>query len=378
MIYLDFAATTPVNEEVKKTVSESLDEFGNPSSVYSAGVSAKRLLEKSRQTVSGAIGIRPGDKGRVVFTSSGSEGNNTALCGVAFSKKRFARGRVIISDSEHPSVKKTASFLCEQGFDIVEVPTLNGEIDKDFFFGSLTPDTFLVSLMTVNNETGAVYDIRDIFEKTKNKYPDIILHTDAVQGFMKTDISPAESHADLITVSGHKIYAPKGIGALYISERVIKTKSLVPVIHGGGQEYGFRSGTENTAYAAGFAKACEIYGEDKESVVSVRNKIISGLDCEVKVNTPVNYCPGILSLTLPGIKSETMVNYLSGNGIFISAGSACSSNGGEKSYALRNFGLSGKDADCTVRVSFDGKISEKDLSLFISTFNKGVSELVRF
>lgn len=374
MIYLDSAATTSVSRKSVEAFVKSCDDFGNPSSVHSLGFSARKTLESARETVSEAMGLKPSGKGRLVFTSGGSEGNNLALTGVALSKKRFSGGKIIITDSEHPSVMNTALSLEERGFEIIKISTKGGFIDKRELLDSIDEKVFMVSLMSVNNETGAVYDISDLFSEIKRLYPDVILHTDAVQAFKKINISPSVSNADLITVSGHKVHAPKGIGALYVSERVIRTKSLSPHIYGGGQEFSFRSGTESVQLAAAFAAAVS-ETENADRIRKTREKIILGLDKKIKINEPEKHADGILSLTLPGIKSETMVNYLSSKEICISAGSACSSHGGEKSYVLRAFGLTPEEADYTVRVSFGDEISDHEIEIFTESINLGIGQL---
>lgn len=374
MVYLDSAATTEVSEKAKEALLSSLDHFGNPSSVHSLGIFAKKELESSRKAVAQAIGIRPSDKGKLLFTSCGSEGNNLAIIGTALSKKRFAGGKIIITDSEHPSVNKSCEFLENIGFSVVKIPTKGGEVDKDRFLSELDNSTVLVSMMSVNNETGAIYDIPSLFSKARELNKEVTLHTDAVQAFGKIEISPNISHADIITVSGHKVHAPKGIGALYISERIITEKRIVPQIYGGGQEFSIRSGTESTHLAAAFAAAVT-EKENRDKVLRLRELLINNLDKRIKSNMPPAYQPGIVSLTLPGIKSETMVVYLSGRGFCVSAGSACSSHGGHDSYVLRAFGLSEDDADSTIRVSFGDEITKENILDFTAALSEGINSL---
>lgn len=374
MIYLDNSATTNLSEEARTAMLQAYDEvWGNPSSVHSMGINSKKLLESSRNTIMKALNLTPSD-GKIIFCGSGTEANNLALYGIAHAKKRVPR-RIITDDSQHPSVLQTLKALSESGFEIVKIPTENGTIDIEALIEAVNDDTLAVSIMTVNNETGALYDTKTAFYEVHKKNPNVITHTDAVQAFNKIQISKKET--DLITVSGHKIHAPKGIGALFVSERLIKSKNISPQLFGGGQESGLRAGTENVAAAAAFARASETlfdYSNARERY----EQIIKGLPDKIKLNKPQNYVPYIISLTLPRIKSETAVRYLSERGIYISSGSACSSNSAHrKNYVLSAFGLKDYEVESTVRISLGGSETESDISMFLSALDDCIKNIVK-
>ena len=247
-IYLDNSATTPLSDAAKQAMIGALDCYGNPSSLHSVGQDAERLLTKAREQVLAGLGLRPRQKdGILVFTGSGTEATALALMGTAYAKKRREATRILTTDSEHPSVGRVMDRLAEDGFEIVRIPTKNGVPDKNALEKALDKPIFLASFMLVNNETGAIYPVGEMLRAVKAKYPNAITHCDAVQGFMKLPFTPATLSADLITVSAHKVHAPKGVGALYIDAKLIKAKKIVPVLTGGGQEGGIRSASSRSA-----------------------------------------------------------------------------------------------------------------------------------
>ena len=383
-IYLDNSATTPLCAAAKEkllAVSESC--WGNPSSLHGLGNAAARELNAARESVARALGARDG---QVVFTASGSEANNLAILGRAYAKERYRRGaRIVTTRGEHASVAMPLSRLAAEGYEIVELDTRDGEVDMARLEAALTKNTVLVTVMAVNNETGACYDIAAMARATHRLCPDAIFHTDATQAFMKIPLSPKDG-ADLITVSAHKIEGPKGCGALWISPAVIKNKGLSPQILGGGQENGLRSGTENVAGCAAFGAACDYaragFEEHAAAMRACREYLVERLQgdpcfAEVKVNQPKKQAPHILSLTMPAIKSETMLHFLSAEGIYVSSGSACSSHGRHGSPPLLAFGLSQREADCTIRVSLSYRNTKEELDTFLLTLAKGLSSLVR-
>ncbi len=384
-IYLDNSATTAPSPGVAQRMLEALNVcWGNPSSVHCCGMEANKLLQDSRQTVLSAFGIRnPAQTGALVFTGSGTEADNLAVTGVLTAKHRNFLPRVIITDSEHPAISEPVAHLEREGkCEVVRLSTKNGVLDLDELRGALTDHTVLVSIMTVNNETGAAYDIKSAFGLVKETVPSCITHTDAVQAFGKLPVLPEKLRADLVTVSGHKINGPKGIGALYIDPVLLRKKQLLPVTWGGGQENGLRSGTENMPGIAGFAEAVRerqhAGAQLSEHMIRLRKHLLACLPEEVRVNSPCGaYWPGIVSLTLPGIKSEVMLRYLSAENICVSSGSACSSHHRTASPVLLAFGLTEREADCTLRISMGADNTEEELSRFAEVLRAGLLRLAR-
>ena len=383
MIYLDNSATTEISLSAKEKMIETMEVYGNPSSTHRAGIEAHRLLDEARENVGAALGVGRINPENLIFTGSGSEANNTAILGSVYAKEKRRANRIITTDSEHPSVENVMKKLEKEGFEVIRISTKGGRVDEGEFLSAVDEKTLLVSMMLVNNETGAVYDIKKLFAAAKRRNPDIVTHCDAVQGFMKVPFTPKALSADLVSISAHKIHGPKGVGALYVSPEIIKAKKMVPLIIGGGQENGYRSGTENIIGIAGFGAAAK---ESRENFASNAQKIVSLRDyCEKAVlragarpNIPEGArAPHVLSVTLPNIKSETMLNFLSGEGICISAGSACSAHSKKMSSTLLSFGLTPHEADCTVRVSFSEYNTEGDVDAFCRVLQEGINSLVR-
>ncbi len=380
MIYLDNAATTRPCPEAVAAVNAALTEnWGNPSSAHRAGLDARRSLDSARAAVLGSLGVRRG--GALVFTASGTEANDMAVLGVARSKAR--RGRIIITEGEHASVYASAKQAETEGFELVSIPTRGGALDMNALEASLTPDTVLLSLMLVNSETGARYDVEGAFRLAADKAPFAFRHCDAVQGYMKVPFTFSSLGADLVTVSAHKIHGPKGAGALCISDRVLRARALSPVIFGGGQEDGLRSGTVNVPAVLGFEaavkRAMSTWEEDAAHMAKLRLILAEALSegGDIRPNLPPVSAPHILSVTLPGIKSETMLNYLSSRGIYISSGSACSTHSKNLSRALLAFGLTEREADTTVRVSLCRDTTEDEINELSSALRDGVRTLAR-
>ena len=384
-IYLDNAATTKIRPEAMAEyvrVSENL--WGNPSSLHSLGSDAERVLTTSKQTILYTLGAKDAE---IVFTSSGTEANNLAIMGRALSKERYKRGAKIITTlGEHASVYAPLDELKKQGYKVTNLTTKGGRIDMDELVRELTPDVILVSVMMVNNETGAVYNIPAIARAMRAKCPEAILHVDATQGYMKIPFTKAGIGADLITISSHKIEGPKGVGALVIDKDVIKKKGLYPVVFGGGQGLGLRSGTENVPGIAAFAEAAKLahkeLSEHVKTLEALRARLVTALENderlkEISPTLPEHHAPHILNITLPDIKSETMLHFLSSEGIYVSSGSACSSNGGHLSSALTAYGRSGEDADSSVRISFSHRNTEEDVDALVEALAKGLEKLAR-
>ena len=383
MIYLDNSATTSLCNTAKERMLEAMDTFGNPSSVHKEGVAAKRLLDRARESVGRLFGMNGASHDRLIFTSCGTEANNMAIFGSVYAKSRKAGDRIITTNSEHPSIDACLSRLEDEGFEVIRLKTHGGVLDFDEFRSYLNDRVILVSLMMVNNETGAVYDVSKFFSEAKKKNPDTVTHCDAIQGFLKLPFHPKKLGADLISVSSHKIHGPKGVGALYISSEIIKRRLMIPHMCGGGQEGGLRSGTENVIGICGFGGACEEgYKNIRESVTKMtalrdmcRQK---ATEAGARVNIPNGVsAPHIVSITLPSIKSETMLNFLSSKNICVSAGSACSSHQRNISSSLVGFGIPEREADTTIRVSISEFNTEQDIESFASALSEGINTLVR-
>lgn len=383
-IYLDNSATTPLANEVKIKMVEAMECYGNPSSLHSKGFESSKMIADARNKILSSLFVRNGKSENLIFTAGGTEADNLALTGVAYAKTRRA-SRIITTDSEHSAIENTLKKLEEDGFEVVRISTKNGVIDIDEFKSAMNKNTLLVSIMHVNNETGAVYNIKECFKIAKEVNSDVVTHTDAVQSYMKLKVAPGELCADLISISAHKVHGPKGIGALYVSPEIIKKKQIKAILLGGGQEGGLRSGTENLIGIVGFGAAAERgfknLAREVASMRELRAYLIEKLSSlDVKINLPARECaPHILNIMLPSIKSETMLHHLSASGIYVSSGSACSSNSATKrvSRALRGFGLSDFEADCSMRISVSPFTTKEDIDEFVVALQEGIDKLVK-
>lgn len=382
-IYLDNSATTALCDAAKQAMTAAMECYGNPSSLHVAGLEAEHMLKEAREQVASALGVRNG-AGQIYFTASGTEANNLAILGSVYAKERRVGNRIVTTEGEHSSVEKTLQELEKRGFEIVRIPTRNGVLDMELAEKAIDKSTVLVTAMMVNNETGAMYDVKSLFALAKRNAPQAVTHCDAVQGFMKAIFSPAAIGADLLTVSAHKIHGPKGVGALYVSAEILKAKKLIPIIQGGGQEFGLRSGTENVIGIAGFGAAAAQAGrtlrEDLRSMTQLRTYLEQGLGQieGITLNLPKgSRAPHIVNLTLPDIKSETMLNHLSAKGICVSSGSACASHGKATSRALTAFGLPAQKADCSLRISLCPHNTREEIDALCTALSEGVAALVR-
>ena len=358
MHYLDNSATTQVcPEAAEAAVSAMTLTFGNPSSTHAAGREAKKLLDASRASVAAALGCAPAE---LVFTSCGSESDNWALLAGAESMKR--RGCHIISSvAEHDAIRRTLDLLEAQGCEVTRLkPERSGAVSVDAVREALREDTVLVSLMLINNETGAVTDVAGVSAALRDAGSQALLHTDAVQAFMKLPFSPRSLGADLISVSGHKIHAPKGIGALYIR----KGLRLKPMIVGGGQEDGRRAGTEATAQIAAFAAACDAarprLRENAERMAAQRDEIIDRLRADIpELKVLGGGAPHILSISLPGFRSEVLMNFLEAREVYVSKSSACKKGG--RSHVLEAMGLDARTIDGALRIGLCRYTAQEDI-----------------
>ncbi len=348
-IYLDNGATTRVCPEAADMAYRVMTaDYGNPSSTHRKGREAAALLKTARAQVAGALGAKPEE---LVFTSCGSESDNWALLEGAAGMARHGK-HVVSSETEHDAVRRSLERLKEQGYEVTLLPPdRTGAVSAEAVRAALRPDTVLVSLMLVNNETGAVTDIAGVSRAIRESGCPALLHTDAVQAFLKIPFTPRALGADLVSLSGHKIHAPKGIGALYIRSGV----RLPPYILGGGQEGGLRSGTEAMPQIAAFGAAAEAgareAAEAQKRMAALRQRCIDGVLAGVPDAVVIGGgAPHILCISLPGYRSEVLMNYLEAREIYVSKGSACKR--GRRSHVLEAMGLDARVIDGAIRVSF--------------------------
>jgi len=359
MVYLDNNATTPVDRRVYEAMSPYLfEKFGNPSTLYSIGAEARAAVEEARKRVADLVGARPDE---IVFTGCGSESDNMALKGVAFA--HMERGKhIIVSSIEHHAVLNTAAYLEKIGFEVTYLPVdRHGLVDPDDLRRAIRSDTVLVSIMLANNEIGTIQPVKELCSVSHEK--GVLFHTDAVQAAGKLRIDVEELGVDLLSLSAHKIYGPKGVGALYIR----KGTKIHPLIHGGHQERGRRAGTENVAGIVGFGKAAEIALQEMEEevvrIAELRDRLEMGiLECieDVIVNGhPEKRLPNTTNISFCYIEGEAIILKLASRGIYASTGSACSSDTLEPSHVLMAIGLSPEVGHGSVRFSL-GKFNTAD------------------
>ena len=357
--YLDNAATTPVRAEAAQAAVKAMtEEWGNPSARHALGSRAAEQVKQWRSEVAAGLGCRPEE---VFFTSCGSEGDNWAIRAAAELGKR--KGKHIITTAiEHAAVLEPCRALEREGYEVTYLqPDRSGNITARQVKEALRPDTILVSMMLVNNELGTVLPVAQAAQLIRRLGSSALIHCDGVQGFLKVPFTPAELGVDLLTVSGHKIHAPKGIGALYV-RRGLK---LPPLIRGGGQEGGLRSGTEATAQIAAFAAAVRAGAATREADVrhmaELKAETLARLQEAVPGLKPIGSgtAPHILAVTLPGYKSEVIVRFLSDRGICLSSGSAC--HKGKPSHVYAALKLPKSDLDGALRVSFSYDTTQQDV-----------------
>ena len=368
MIYLDHAATTPVPREVADTMYEVLTkQFGNPSSQYQLGADMKKQVEGWRKTVAGAMGC---EAKQLYFTACGTEGDNWAIQAACWQNRHLGR-HIVTTAVEHSAVLECCKWMEQQGYEVTRItPDGKGSITAEQVLEAVRPDTALVSVMMVNNELGNVYPIADIAKGLAAKNPKTLLHTDAVQGFLKVPFSAKALGADFITISGHKIGGPKGVGARYIGPRVRNPR---PLLAGGGQEGGLRSGTEATAQIAGFAKAVELRTEglaDKLARMAELKAYAAERLTAIPDLTVISdgTAPHILAVSLAGWPSQNIVNDLSAQGICISAGSAC--HQGKPSHVVAALKLPKRVAGGVIRLSFGPETTEADIDACAEALRK--------
>ncbi|KEO82507.1 cysteine desulfurase family protein [Tumebacillus flagellatus] len=378
-IYLDNSATTkPYPEAVEAMVEMLQTHYGNPSSLHRKGLQAEREIDKARDRIAKALGGVK--KTELLFTSGGTEANNLALFGAAY--KYQSRGKHIITTQiEHACVFEAAEELQQRGYDVTFLPVdENGIVRVEDVKNAWRDDTILVSIMYVNNETGAIQPIQKIgaFLKDKRK---TLFHVDAVQAFGKIPLKIKESNIDLLTVSSHKIHGPKGVGALYIRDGV----QLSPLFYGGGQERNIRSGTENVAGIVGFGAAAEQsqreMREASARMAQLRDQLIEGLTAnleDIRINTPTQpglAAPHIVNASFPGVRGEVLVHALETEGVFVSTGSACSSKDKIYSRVLQVTGLPEPELEGAIRFSLSSATTEEEIQTTVAVVQKTVADL---
>ncbi len=379
-IYLDHAATTWAYPSVADKVKEVMcTEFGNPSSMHNKGIEAERIVKDSAKTIAA---ILKANEKEIYFTSGGTESNNWALIGAAEASKRKGK-RIITSKIEHASVSSPLSYLSKLGYEIVTIGTdKNGYVRLDALEEAINDDTILVSVMMVNNEIGTVQPIKEISDIIKKKKSDIIFHVDAIQAFGKFKIIPKQMGIDMLSVSGHKIHGPKGTGFLYISDKI----RILPLIYGGGQQNGMRSGTDNVPGIAGLAiaakKMYDNLAENTENMRRVKEHFIEGLKDIDKavVNGDISdkTSPHILNVSFVGIRSEVMLHTLEDRGVYVSSGSACSSHKRHASDTLTAIGCDKARIEASVRFSFCETTTLEEIDTVLLTLKEIVPMLARY
>ena len=378
--YLDNSATTRCSDEAVKIMTRVLQEdFGNPSSLHNKGMEGENYVKAARSEIAKTLKVN--DK-EIYFTSGGTESNNLAIIGAARAYRRSGN-KVITTMIEHPSVANPFAYLEDNGFEVTYLPVDNlGRVDLNALREAMTEDTILVSVMHVNNEIGAVQPIEEIAEIVKSVNKECVFHVDAIQSYGKFRIYPKKIGVDMLSVSGHKIHGPKGSGFLFVKDKI----KLKPIILGGGQEWGMRSGTENVPAIAGLGVAArEIYADFDNNIdrmYKLRDRFISEVTKidGVTVNGPLDHsgAPHIVSVSVSGVRAEVLLHALEDRNIYVSAGSACSSNKPAISKTLKAIGLDQKLLDSTVRFSFSIHTTEEEVDYAVSALRELVPMLSKY
>lgn len=381
--YMDNAATTPVLPEVRDVMIKVMEiDFGNPSSKHTKGIIAERYITEAKAIIASSLKCEPKE---IVFTSGGTESNNMALIGTAIANRRVGK-HVITTRIEHASIHEPMAYLEEMGYEVTYLPVdSTGRVDPKVLKDAVRDDTLLVSIMHVNNEMGSVQDIKKLCDVVKKKNPKTLFHVDAIQGFGKYKIIPKKLGIDMLSVSGHKINGPKGSGFIYIKD---KTK-IRPIIWGGGQQKGMRSGTENVPAIAGLGAATQIIYKDHAAKIdrlyALKQRMIEGM--QAIEGTVVNgidgidirdTAPHIVSVSFSGIKSEVMLHALAQKGVYVSSGSACSSNHPELSGTLKAIGVKDELLDSTLRYSFSMLTTEEEIDYAVKMTAEILPQLRKF
>ena len=362
-VYLDNSATTRCLPNVAALMTKIMcEDYGNPSSMHRKGVESEQYIRRAKESIARILKVQEKE---ILFTSGGTESDNIALIGAVFANFRSGN-HIITTGIEHPAVLQTCAYLETQGFEVTYLPVdSNGIISLAELEKAMTNQTILVSIMHTNNEIGSVQPIAEAGALIKRINPNTVFHVDAVQGFGKFRIYPKKMNIDLMSVSAHKIHGPKGVGFLYMNEKV----KVKPIIHGGGQQKGMRSGTENVPGVAGMALAIEEvykdFEEKTEYLYTIKDRFIKGLEQleDVQVNglTGRDSAPHVVSVSIGGIRSEVMLHALEDRGVYVSAGSACASNKPAVSATLKSIGVEKQYLDSTLRFSFSVLTTEEEI-----------------
>jgi len=379
-IYFDNSATTRVCPEVIELMTKIMSEdYGNPASLHQKGVDAEKYVKKAKEQIAKTLKV---DAKTIYFTSGGTESNNWALIGCAYARVRDGK-HIITTAVEHPSIKNTCRFLEEQGYEITYLPVdANGLVSVENLKNAMRKDTILVSCMYVNNEIGAVMPIQGIGTFLHTNYPAAYFHVDAIQAYGKYEIRPEKCHIDLLSCSGHKLHGPKGVGFLYIHDRV----KIKPIIYGGGQQKGMRSGTENVPGEAGLGLAAELLYTDFSQKIAhlyeVKEQLIAGLKelpgAHINGLTGTDSAPQIVSCSFADIRSEVLLHALEDKGIYVSSGSACASSHPSEINTLLGIGLSKAEQEGTIRFSFNINNTSEEVEIVLATLKELLPILRRF
>lgn len=366
--YLDNSATTPVCGEAVDAMKTAVTElWGNPSSLHQKGIEADEMLENARSNIARRLFCRDDE---VYFTSGGTESNNLAVQGAAHAMRRRGR-RIVTTSVEHPSIEETVKHLESEGFEVIRLGVdRKGRISEHELFDAVTPDTVLVSIMAVNNETGTVQPVEAARTAVTRAKSPALIHCDAVQAFGKLPLKPAAMGVDLMTVSSHKIHGPKGVGALYVKKGV----RLSPIVFGGLQEEKLRPGTQPMPAIAGFGAAAAAMPNltaQLKKVTELRDYMCERLLSlgGVVINSPEDALPYVTNISVLGINSEPMLNFLSSRGVYVSSGSACSK--GHQSSVLKNMGLSDEVRKSPLRISFSRFTTKEEIDMLIDGISAG-------
>jgi cysteine desulfurase len=378
--YLDNSATTRCFDEAIAAVNEEMkNTYGNPSSLHMQGVRAEKLIKETLSIIASTLKC---DEKEIVFTSGGTESDNMALIGVARAYKRSGK-HIITSGIEHEAILETCAFLEEEGYEITYLPTDNtGVVDLKVLEESIREDTILVSIMGVNNEIGVIEPIEAISKIIKAKNPSTLFHVDAVQAYGKIKLIPKNMGIDLMSVSSHKIHGPKGTGFLYVNKKV----KIKPIIFGGGQQRGLRSGTENvcgiTGMGAAIKKVFASFDEDTKRMYELRehliNRLLENEDVFINGAAPQGSAPHIVSASVKNVRAEVLLHALEDKGVYVSSGSACASNRPSVSKTLKSIGVENEYLDSTIRFSMSVMTTKEEIDYAADCFSDIVSNLRKY